>query len=203
MEQENTTQSKPKRTVTEKELLSLPKYFKSTKCFSKFYYSYIFEILQDYLSNAYLFTQTNKGQKKQHVHVHRYLIFKDGTDLSYMRNLVHQILPHIEVIDDCSNEKCTCKAIVKNIPNPRIIKRRGFGYITEPEVLECVSKLKQLNLVCRFEKFKVKKPRKQTLKNDINCEKCDFIAKSEFGYQSHFRARHNDTNGSKTPKVCS
>ena len=198
------SQQKIKSTF-ENEKLWNSKLFKSPKMFLKAYYELIYKTLGDHISHLYMCTYSKwkEGQKFSKL-FHRYLIFKDGTDLERMRKMVHQMFPSMEVIDDCPNQDCICQMQVKKPKSKRIIKRRGFGYITESQVKECVKAIQLSDITCRFEKYrKRQKVSKLTSPDTVKCDHCEFVAKSSFGYRSHVRAHHNADKGSKISKVCS
>ena len=207
MKQQKATLKHSKKSLLESDNLWNSQLFKSPKIFAKAYYGLIYKTFRDTISQGFMCTYSKKVKDGKFINSrihHRYLIFKDGTDLDRIRKMVHQIFPTNEVIEDCPNQDCTCKLQMKVAKTKRIRKRRGFGYITESQIKECVEAVQLSGRTCRFEKYYLRKGKGNShVSSPVKCDRCDFVAKSSLGIRSHIKARHNAIERSKISKVCS
>jgi hypothetical protein len=158
--------------------------FKPTRQVAKSLLRILHMNLIDFISWKYLLVRKEVLSKT--VKTYLFLIFNSGTDLQWMRRIVHNIFPFVEIDGQCKTPDCTCKA--SRVGKPRVVKRRGFGYICEDNIEETIATLKKQGYVVSVEYLpwlkKQEKRQRPQLKR-LSCNRCEFIGRSQLGFNSH------------------
>lgn len=175
--------------------------FKPTRQVAKSLLKILHLNLIDFISWKYLLVRKEVLSKT--VKTYLFLIFNSGSDLQWMRRIVHNIFPSIEVDGQCKTPDCTCKA--SRVGKPRVIKRRGFGYICEENVEETIETLKKQGYVVSVEYLpwlKKKEKRQRPQLERLSCNRCEFVGRSQLGFSSHQQKHERETQQSELSKVC-
>jgi hypothetical protein len=174
--------------------LSDPRRFKPTKRVRKSTLELLARNLKDYIGKEILVVRKQKQEKTVKTYV--YLVFKDETELDWIRNIVHQILPLTETAaKECNNDECTCKAC-DVVTGRRRIKRRGFGYLHESDLIQHKGLLEEQGYVCSVSTLPVvSKP----ISRRFICDVCDYPCQTRLGYVSHNSSKHDRNDAATTP----
>ncbi len=168
-----------------------PRTFKPTKRVRKSTLALLAANLKNYIYKDFLIVR--KQKRSSTVKTYVYLVFREQTDLRWMKKIVHRILPLTETVKKCSNGGgCTCVACAVG-EKKRVLKRRGFGYIRESDLHRLKRDLEAQGYVCSIEPLPI--VNKPVVRRFV-CEICDFACSTKLGYVSHSRKHRNDDSSS-------
>lgn len=147
-----------KQTGQEQSLVDIKK-FKPTRTVAKPLLKLLSSNLRKFISDKYLlvtrqvFSQVREAPIIVKTYV--FLVFKNQTDLRWMRKAVHKILPLIEIDDDCESSDCVCKATNRCLKRSlkRKLKRQGFGYLHEKDIASVESQARELDYDFRIKRL--------------------------------------------------
>ncbi len=172
-----------------------PTTFKPTKRVRKSTLALLATNLKNYISKDFLIVRKRKQSSTVKTYV--YLVFRDQTDLRWMKRIVHRILPLTETVKKCKNGGCICVACAVVGEKKRVLKRRGFGYVRESDLQRQKQDLEARGYVCSIEPLPI--VNKPVVRRFV-CEICDLACGTKLGYNSH-SGKHRNVDDDSSSEI--